>query len=43
MRKGKYPGRPKSLVFDEKVWNGGASEGEVDELWEKRKKGKEGK
>ena len=34
------------MVFDEKLWNGGASEGEADELWEKReekkKKGKRG-
>ena len=27
VRKGKYPGGPKNLVFDEKLWNGGASEG----------------
>ena len=43
MRKGKYPGGPKNLVFDEKLWNGGASEGEVDELWEKREEKKKGK
>ncbi|KAL2051403.1 hypothetical protein ABVK25_008270 [Lepraria finkii] len=36
VRKGKRPGGLKSLVLDETVWNGGASEEEIDELREKR-------
>ncbi len=32
VKKGKWPGGPKALVFDEKVWRGGAEEWEVEEL-----------
>lgn len=32
VRKGKYPGGPKTLIYDRKVWNGGASERKVEEL-----------
>lgn len=41
VRKGKWPGGPKSLIFCRKVWNGGASEGRVEELRVGGRRGKE--
>lgn len=32
VRKGRYPGGPKWLIFDRKVWNGCASDQKVEEL-----------
>ena len=32
MKKGQYPGGRKAGIFSEKVWNGGASNGEVRDL-----------
>ena len=40
VRKGKYPGGPKCLIFDTKVCNGGASDWEVDELWDRQEAAK---
>lgn len=40
MRKGKYPGGPKEFIYDKKVWNGGASDERVAELWERQEEGK---
>lgn len=40
MRKGRYPGGPKSLIYDKKAWNGGASDERVDELWQCQEEGK---
>jgi len=41
VRKGKWPGGPKTLIFDRKVWRGGASVERVRDLWEE-KEGKKG-
>lgn len=35
VRKGKYPGGPKSFICSELVWNGGASNRHVEELRQK--------
>ncbi|KAM3071097.1 hypothetical protein ACMFMG_010003 [Clarireedia jacksonii] len=35
VRKGKYPGGPKSFICSELVWNGGASNRRVEELRQK--------
>jgi hypothetical protein len=34
VRKGRYPGGPKTGIYSEEVWNGGASNQHVRELWE---------
>jgi hypothetical protein len=34
VRKGKYPGGRKAFIYSEKVWNGGASNAHVRELYE---------
>ena len=40
MKKGKYPGGPNPLIFDEKVWSGGADKVEVEALRRGEGKGK---
>jgi len=40
VRKGKYPGGRKNFIYDKKVWNGGASDERVEELWERHEEGK---
>jgi len=34
VRKGKYPGGEKRFIYSKIIWNGGASDERVDELWE---------
>jgi hypothetical protein len=34
VRKGKYPGGRKTGIYSEQIWNGGASNRKVRELWE---------
>lgn len=33
MKRGRYPGGRKAGVYSERVWNGGASNRRVDDLW----------
>lgn len=42
MRKGYYPGGKKAFIYSEVVWNGGASNRKVDELWDRERREKEG-
>ena len=41
VRKGKYPGGRKAMIYSEKVWNGGASNEHVRELWEAQRRREE--
>jgi hypothetical protein len=34
VRKGRYPGRRKTGIYSQQVWNGGASSAHVRQLWE---------
>jgi hypothetical protein len=36
VQKGVYPGGKKAGIWSEKVWNGGASNAKVRELWERK-------
>lgn len=40
MRKGRYPGGPKAGIYSEQVWNGGASDARVRELWKEEQREK---
>lgn len=37
VRKGRYPGGRKRGIYSQTVWNGGASNARVRELWEKKR------
>jgi len=41
VRKGRYPGGRKAGIYSEKVWNGGASNAKVRDLWEAQKRREE--
>jgi len=43
VRKGKYPGGKKSYIFSKVIWNGGATDERVDELWELEREKERGK
>jgi hypothetical protein len=41
VRKGRYPGGRKTFIYSEKIWNGGATNEHVRELYVKEQKEKE--
>jgi hypothetical protein len=39
IRKGRYPGGPKHGIYSPQIWNGGASDRRVHELWLREQSG----
>lgn len=43
VKRGRYPGGRKTGIYSEQVWNGGASNRKVDDLWRAEQRGLEEK